>query len=173
MTDPPRRLRVTDVDDGAYIEVDPPRAGVGSSTVGPAPPDGTDPPSPLARVQPLERDPGRLDVPSPRYEVVVGGWRFVLDVEDAHRARLRERARRAAAAHAPAVPQTVTAQIPGRVVSVSVAVGDHVTVGQRLLAVEAMKMENEVRSPRAGTVEQVHVTAGVRVELGDELVRIV
>ena len=42
--------------------------------------------------------------------------------------------------------------------------------GQRLLAVEAMKMENELRSPRAGTVDRVADAPGQTVELGDPLV---
>ena len=45
-----------------------------------------------------------------------------------------------------------------------------VEAGQRLLAIEAMKMENEVRAARAGTVESVAVAVGQTVELGAELV---
>ncbi len=48
--------------------------------------------------------------------------------------------------------------------------GDDVAAGQRLLAVEAMKMENELRAPRDGTVERVAVAVGQTVELGDPLV---
>jgi biotin carboxyl carrier protein len=55
-------------------------------------------------------------------------------------------------------------------VSVAVAAGDDVAAGQRLLAVEAMKMENELRAPRDGTVERVTVAVGQTVELGDPLV---
>ena len=44
--------------------------------------------------------------------------------------------------------------------------------GQRLLAIEAMKMENEVRAPRAGTVESIRVAAGSSVELRDELLTV-
>ena len=65
----------------------------------------------------------------------------------------------------------VKAQIPGRVGRLWVAEGDTVEAGQRLLAIEAMKMENEVRAPHAGTVESVRVAAGSSVELGDELLR--
>jgi biotin carboxyl carrier protein len=60
--------------------------------------------------------------------------------------------------------------IPGRVIGVSVAAGDAVAVGQEILVIEAMKMQNELRSPRAGTVERLAVGAGARVELGDLLV---
>ena len=104
------------------------------------------------------------------FEVVVAGWQFEFEVEDADLARLRERAtggRDAAAHHG---PTEVRAIIPGRVVSVAVVAGDQVTAGQRLLAVEAMKMENELRAPRDGTVERVTVAVGETVELGDPLV---
>ena len=50
------------------------------------------------------------------------------------------------------------------------AAGDEVEAGQRLLAVEAMKMENELRAPRAGRVEEVRVEAGRTVERNDPLV---
>ena len=65
---------------------------------------------------------------------------------------------------------TVRAQIPGRVVRLWVSDGDTVETGQRLLAIEAMKMENEVRAPHAGTVERVHVSVDGSVELNDELI---
>ena len=67
-------------------------------------------------------------------------------------------------------PTDVRAIIPGRVVSVAVAVGEDVEAGQQLLVVEAMKMENELRAPRAGTVERVAVGPGQTVELGDTLI---
>ena len=44
-----------------------------------------------------------------------------------------------------------------------------VQAGERLLAIEAMKMENEVRAPRAGTVVSIRVQVGQPVELGSEL----
>jgi biotin carboxyl carrier protein len=103
-------------------------------------------------------------------EIVVAGWRFELEVEDAGLADLRARAtadRTSAAHHGPTV---VRAIIPGRVVSVAVAPGDTVAAGERLLAVEAMKMENELRAPRDGVVERVEVSVGLTVELGDSLV---
>jgi biotin carboxyl carrier protein len=60
--------------------------------------------------------------------------------------------------------------IPGRVAAVAVAVGDSVTVGQTLLVVEAMKMQNELRAPRDGVVERVSVGVGETIDLGDLLV---
>ena len=103
-------------------------------------------------------------------EVVIAGWRFELEVQDAGLANLRARAtadRTSAAHHG---PTAVRAIIPGRVVSVAVTPGDTVAAGQRLLAVEAMKMENELRAPRDGVVERVAVAVGQTVELGDSLV---
>jgi acetyl/propionyl-CoA carboxylase alpha subunit len=104
-----------------------------------------------------------------RVELVLGGWRFDFDVEDADRAALRARATTGHEAHTQRGPTMVRAIIPGRVVAVAVVPGDIVTAGQQLLTVEAMKMQNELRSPRDGTVERVAVGAGATVEPGDLL----
>jgi biotin carboxyl carrier protein len=104
--------------------------------------------------------------------VVVAGWRFDLEVQDADLADLRTRATAGDDDATHHGPTEVRAIIPGRVVSVAVTAGDVVTAGQRLLAVEAMKMENELRAPRAGTVDRVAVAVGQTVELGDVLVEI-
>lgn len=60
--------------------------------------------------------------------------------------------------------------MPGRIVSVLVAKGDRVTARQPVVVIEAMKMENELRSPREGTVKEVAVVAGATVEAGIVLV---
>lgn len=117
----------------------------------------------------VESRPG-ADLDSTVVEVVNDGWRFVFDVVDADRADLRARATRRRATGTTDGPTQVRAIIPGRVVAVAVQPGDDVAAGDRLLAVEAMKMENEVRAPRAGRVERVSVAAGQTVELGDVLV---
>jgi len=104
-----------------------------------------------------------------RLEVVVDGWRFEFDVVDAGRAALRTRATKSHNVHTQHGPTEVRAIIPGRVLTVAVAAGDVVTAGQQLLTVEAMKMQNELRSPRDGTVERVWVSPGATVELGDLL----
>lgn len=104
-----------------------------------------------------------------RLEVVVGGWRFEATVESAARAELRDRALRDAAIHHRLADLTLRAQIPGRVVRLWVAQGEQVGAGQRLLAIEAMKMENEIRAPHAGTVKEIKVEVGALVERHDEL----
>lgn len=60
--------------------------------------------------------------------------------------------------------------MPGSILSVSVSVGQTVKAGQVLLILEAMKMENEILSPRDGTVTAVNVAKGASVNSGDALV---
>ena len=103
-------------------------------------------------------------------EVVVDGWRIEVEVELERRAVLRERARRGAGAVVLGGPVEVRAIIPGRVVAISVAAGDAVEAGQQILAVEAMKMQNELRAPREGAVERIGVAVGDTIEVGDLLV---
>jgi hypothetical protein len=105
-----------------------------------------------------------------RREVIVDGFRFLVDLESERIAALRERASQGRASSAHAGPLQVKAIIPGKVVAVSVAAGDAVTAGQQLLVVEAMKMQNELRAPRDGTIERVGVAVGVNIEIGDLLV---
>jgi len=100
----------------------------------------------------------------------VDGFRFEVEVESARRVRLRERATRGRSATARDGPVEVRAVIPGKVVSVSVAPGEVVEAGQELLVVEAMKMQNELRSPRGGTIDRVGITPGASIEVGDILV---
>ena len=67
-------------------------------------------------------------------------------------------------------PQRVTAPMPGRITRVLVAPGDEVHARQGLIVVEAMKMENELRSARPGRVREVSVTEGQSVDAGAILV---
>ncbi|HYL40375.1 MAG TPA: biotin/lipoyl-containing protein, partial [Candidatus Binatus sp.] len=104
-----------------------------------------------------------------RREVVVDGWRIEVEIRSASRAALGDLARRGREETGHSGPTQVHAIIPGVVVSVSVAPGDMVTAGQQLLVVEAMKMQNELRSPRDGTIERVAVGMGARIDAGDLL----
>jgi len=61
------------------------------------------------------------------------------------------------------------AQMPGKVLSLSVAEGDHVTPGQTVLILEAMKMEHPMRSNEEGVVREVRVSVGEQVEPGTVL----
>ena len=66
--------------------------------------------------------------------------------------------------------QTVVAPMPGRVVRVLVAPGDEVERRQPVVVVEAMKMENELRASREGTVAEIHASEGMSVDAGALLV---
>jgi biotin carboxyl carrier protein len=105
-----------------------------------------------------------------RREVLVDGFRFMVEVESERIAALRERASQGRASSAHSGPLQVKAIIPGKVVAVSVEAGDAVMAGQQLLVVEAMKMQNELRAPRDGTIDRVGVAVGVNIEIGDLLV---
>jgi pyruvate carboxylase subunit B len=71
---------------------------------------------------------------------------------------------------APAGGAVVKAPMPGLVVRVEVTQGQVVQVGEGLVVVEAMKMENELRAPRPGVVETIHVAAGQTVDKGASLI---
>jgi biotin carboxyl carrier protein len=60
--------------------------------------------------------------------------------------------------------------MPGRVLKVLVKVGDLVTARQGLVVVEAMKMENELRAPAAGTVAEIRAVEGALVDANAVLV---
>ena len=82
----------------------------------------------------------------------------------------RRRFRKEAAAHAAAGPLRVVAPMPGKIVRVLVQSGETVRARQPLVVVEAMKMENELRAGRAGTVAEVRAHAGQSVDAGAVLV---
>ncbi len=67
-------------------------------------------------------------------------------------------------------PLTVRSPIPGRVAKILVKLGEAVVAGRPLAVVEAMKMENEIRSPRAGIVKEIRCAEGANVEANQELV---
>ena len=60
--------------------------------------------------------------------------------------------------------------MPGRIVNVLVKPGDGVTLQQGLVVVEAMKMENELKSPKTGKVTEIRVAPGQTVEKGEVLI---
>ena len=69
-------------------------------------------------------------------------------------------------------PLTIKATLPGLVVAVAVEVGSEVGEGDALLTIEAMKMQNEIRAPRAGRVIEVSVASGEAVGTGAPLLRL-
>jgi biotin carboxyl carrier protein len=65
--------------------------------------------------------------------------------------------------------QNITAPMPGKIVRLLVKNGDKVEQGQGLLIIEAMKMQNEIKSPKEGTVEKVAVAESQPVNAGEVL----
>jgi biotin carboxyl carrier protein len=78
--------------------------------------------------------------------------------------------RRRGAAASDSGPRSIVSPMPGRIVKVLVKEGDTVAALQGLVVVEAMKMENELRAPRAGQVTAVKVVEGMSVEANAVLV---
>ena len=104
----------------------------------------------------------------PELGVVASGHRSYVRVESD-----RQRAADAAAKHSGAGgDDLVRSPMPGRIVRVLVAVGDEVQPGQPLVVIEAMKMENELKSKRAGKIAEVLVTQGTAVEGNANLLRL-
>lgn len=66
-------------------------------------------------------------------------------------------------------PKKLTAPMPGKVVRILLAAGTEVEAGTGILVVEAMKMQNEVKSPKKGVLQKIMVTEGAAVNSGDVL----
>lgn len=64
---------------------------------------------------------------------------------------------------------TIKSPLPGTISDIFVQEGDKVVIGQRILLLEAMKMENNIESDKAGTVTQIKVSKGDAVMEGDTL----
>lgn len=64
----------------------------------------------------------------------------------------------------------LVAPMPGKIIAVDVNTGDAVKAGQRLMVMEAMKMEHAIVAPADGTVEEIFFTVGDQVEEGVELI---
>jgi propionyl-CoA carboxylase alpha chain len=69
-------------------------------------------------------------------------------------------------------PGSLLAPMPGSVIRLGAGVGDHVTAGQPLIWLEAMKMEHTITAPADGVITQLDVTVGQQVEVGAVLARV-
>lgn len=99
-------------------------------------------------------------------EVWTAGRRHTMSLADARDRVLKSK--RAAAAG----PIELRAQMPGKVIRLLVAPGDTVEADQGVIVVEAMKMQNEMKSPKAGTVIKIHTREGATVSAGEALLAI-
>jgi pyruvate carboxylase subunit B len=103
------------------------------------------------------------------YTLSLDGFTFEVEALDERARAIRDLS---AAAATPTGPGPVVAPMPGLVVRVKVERGQRVRAGEGLAVMEAMKMENELRAPAAGTVKAVLVAAGTVVEKGAVLVEL-
>jgi len=101
------------------------------------------------------------------YHVMMDGKHLSASVESERERLLRAYARKGGGAHH---RTKIHAPMPALVVNVEVAVGDEVKPGQGLVILEAMKMENEIKAHQSGTVKEVHVEKGKKVEKGALLI---
>jgi biotin carboxyl carrier protein len=123
----------------------------------------------------FDADSDRVLVDDAPYEVrleegraVVGGIAYELDVEGLGEEKAGPRAARAVAVGEGAV----TAIMPGKIIRVLVAEGDRVAEGDVICILEAMKMENELKAPKDGTVTVLYAQPGRDVEMGAVLAEI-
>ena len=127
-----------------------------------------------------------------KYKVTLNGKTYEVEVEEGKAILLDEYEAYAPAPAAPAAPvaaapaaaasaapaaaavtaagETVEAPMPGAILRVEVTQGQAVKAGDLLVVLEAMKMENEILSPRDGTVAQIVVQKGSTVETGSPLI---
>jgi biotin carboxyl carrier protein len=96
--------------------------------------------------------------------VVLGGQRYAFAVHDP-----RSLSSRRGGLDLQAGPVTLKSPMPGRIVRILQPAGSPVEAKQGILMVEAMKMQNELKSPKAGTVESILVAEGETVAAGQAL----
>jgi biotin carboxyl carrier protein len=96
--------------------------------------------------------------------ILVGGQPYEVALRDARSLRNRR-----GAVAADAGPLKVKASMPGKVVRVLTKPGERVQPGAGIVVIEAMKMQNEVRSPKDGTVKELLAREGMNVNAGDVL----
>lgn len=123
-----------------------------------------------------------------KYTITVNGTAYEVEVEEAGVVASAPKAAPAPAPAAAPAPKaapapapkaaapvaagatTVSAPMPGKVLSINVKAGDAVKSGDVLLILEAMKMQNEIMAPADGTVSDVRVSAGQTVATGDVMI---
>jgi biotin carboxyl carrier protein len=94
----------------------------------------------------------------------VGGTRYAVELRDPRSLRSRK-----PPADAEQGPRKLIAAMPGKVVRVLLPERSGVEAGQGILVVEAMKMQNEIKSPKKGVVQKIVAREGTNVNPGDVL----
>jgi biotin carboxyl carrier protein len=104
---------------------------------------------------------------APEAGIVVGHERFSVSVRDPRSFRSRRGA--GAAEHG---IKKITAPMPGKVVRILAEVGTEVALGQSVIVIEAMKMQNELKAPKKGVIKKLSVIEGAAVEAGQALAEV-
>lgn len=104
------------------------------------------------------------------WQVLLHGSQYVVQVEDERERRLRASLGGGPAEHA---DFHLKAPMPGLVVAVPVTEGQNVAKGDVLVILESMKMQNELKSPRAGKVARLRVKPGDSVEQRETLLSVI
>ncbi len=129
----------------------------------------------------------KLDHNSKTARVIVNGTEYIVEVDgvkpmpiskpQVSKATYNASAPTAAPAAPVAAPKAAAAggakivsPLPGTVLSINVAVGDSVTVGQTIAVLEAMKMENNISADKAGVVKEICANKGAIVQEGEPLI---
>lgn len=100
----------------------------------------------------------------PDGKLFISGMRYDTSIEDPR--SWRGKRRRAGPAEG---PQKLTASMPGKIVRVLAHEGDKISAGQGIAVIEAMKMQNEIKSPKEGMLKKLLVHPGVNVNAGEVL----
>ena len=101
-----------------------------------------------------------------KFHITVNGTAYEVDVEEIGAAAAPAAAPVAAG---PVGGTVITCPMPRTIIDIKVSAGDVVAEGQLLLVFEAMKMENEIVAPCAGTVASINVNKGDSVDSGSVL----
>jgi biotin carboxyl carrier protein len=101
------------------------------------------------------------------YVILIEGIEYHVDVRDAREEKAAKFRREAAAQSG---DTEVKAPIPGLISKVLVAEGDKVKKDQPILTLDAMKLENEIASPKDGTIKSIAAKPGAKVDKGQVLV---
>lgn len=101
-----------------------------------------------------------------RLRVQIDGAVYAIDVEQEDLVRLRQTVKRKTHVGG----EQIKAPMPGRVLSIDASVGKTVAPGQGIVVIEAMKMENELRTLNGGVVKEIRVKVGAAVNKNDVLV---
>ena len=103
---------------------------------------------------------------SETYNITIDGEYFEFRVEDERMRTLRELVNKASHSSG---EQILVAPIPGLITGFKINEGDKISTGDGLLTLEAMKMENEIKSNFDGVVRKIFVEQGAAVEKGQKL----